>query len=115
MNVIHHSMLARQSNDGCCVQTVAGAELCQAPFEVQVLSVDAGGRTAHETHQQPRILVALSGSGKLLLACGPQRFTAPCTLVIPAGADSRLVNNAATPMQLVSVFVPAGASEVIQP
>ena len=115
MNVIHHATLARSSDDGCCVQTVAGAALCQAPFEVQVLSVEAGGRTAQETHEQARILIVLSGSGKLLLACGPQRFTAPCTLVIPARAGFRLVNNAATPMQLVSVFLPAGSPEVIQP
>ena len=115
MNVIHHSMLARQSHDGCCVQTVAGAELCKAPFEVQVLSVDAGGRTSHETACHAHVLLALTGSGKLLLDSGPQRFSAPCTLVIPARTGFQLVNNAATPMQLVSVFLPAGSPEVIQP
>jgi mannose-6-phosphate isomerase-like protein (cupin superfamily) len=115
MNVIHHAMLERQSNDGCCVQTVAGADLCKAPFEVQVLSVDANGRTSHETHAQTRVLLALTGSGKLLLDSGPQRFSAPCTLVIPAGAGFQLVNNAATPMQLVSVFMPPAAVEVVQP
>jgi len=41
--------------------------------------------------------------------------TESCTLVIPARTGFQLVNNAATPMQLVSVFLPAGSPEVIQP
>jgi mannose-6-phosphate isomerase-like protein (cupin superfamily) len=49
------------------------------------------------------VVVALEGSGKLVLEGGPERFQAPCTVVLPAGATHRIVNNAATPLQLVCV------------
>ena len=111
MNVIHHTMLARRLDAGCCTQTVAGADLCQAPFEVQVQCIEAGAATAHEAHREARVVLALAGSGKLLLESGPQRFSAPCTLLIPPAAGFQFVNNAATPLQLVTVFLPAAIGE----
>jgi len=116
MNVINHTMLPRQVGAGCCSQTVADAGLCQAPFEIQVLHLDAGAATDDAAHRQARIVVVLAGSGKLLVEGGPQRFAAPCTLLIPAGARHRFVNNAATPMQLVAVSAaPAVSPEEFLP
>jgi quercetin dioxygenase-like cupin family protein len=115
MHVINHTMLPRRLGDGCCMQTVADAALCQAPFEVQVLSVEAGAATAEAVHAQARVILALAGSGKLVVDGGPQRFNAPCTLLIRAGARHQFVNNAATPMQLVTVFMPATGPEALQP
>jgi quercetin dioxygenase-like cupin family protein len=114
MNVINHTMLPRQLAEGCCSQVVAGAALCQAPFEVQVLTLDAGAATVDAVQPHARVVLVLGGSGKLLVDGGPQRFAAPCTLLIPAGARHQFVNNAATPMQLVAVSAPpapAGASQ----
>ena len=112
MNVINHTMLPRHLGEGCCSQTVADAALCQAPFEVQVLHIDAGAATDEAEQAQARVVVVLAGSGKLLVDGGPQRFAAPCTLLIPAGARHRFVNNAAARMQLVAVSpAPAAAEE----
>lgn len=114
MNVINHTVLARRLGAGCCVQTVADAALCQAPFEVQVQSIEPGAATAHETHAEARVVLALEGCGKLVQDGGSQRFNAPCTLRIAAGVPHHFVNHAATPMQLVTVFVPAPATEALQ-
>ena len=59
-------------------------------------------------------MLALEGGGKLVLDGGSQRFNAPCTLRIAAGARHHFVNHAATPMQLVTVFVPAPPGEELQ-
>jgi mannose-6-phosphate isomerase-like protein (cupin superfamily) len=115
MHVIHHSMLPGCFDEGCSTRTVAGAGVCQAPFEVQLHGLEPGAATAPLELTEARVVVALAGSGKLVLDSGPQRFHAPCTLLVPAGARFQLINNAATPLQLVSVFVPAVRPEVIQP
>ena len=111
MNVINHTMLPRRLGEGCCSQTVADAALCQAPFEVQVLRIDAGAASPAAVQAQPRVVLVLAGSGKLLVDGGPQRFAAPCTLLIPAGARPQFVNNAVTPMQLVAVSAPPAAAQ----
>jgi mannose-6-phosphate isomerase-like protein (cupin superfamily) len=103
MLVIHHAMLPRDAESGCCRQTVAGGRVCGAPFEVQVLAVEPGSATAPESHAEARVVLVLEGSGKLVLDSGPERFQAPCTLLVPAGAVHRFVNNAAAPLQLVCV------------
>ena len=115
MHVIHHATLPRHDEAGSCIQTVAGAAICQAPFEVQVQCLEPGVATPAASHAEARVVVALAGSGRLVLDSGPQRFQAPCTLLLPAGARFQFVNTAATPLQLVSVFVPAVRLEVVQP
>ena len=115
MNIISHTMLPRRLLEGCSTQTVAGAALCQAPFEVQVHTLDAGASAEPETHPEAQVVLALAGSGKLLMDGGPLRFSAPCTLLIPARSSFQFVNNAATPMQLVSVFQPTLDQDASQP
>jgi quercetin dioxygenase-like cupin family protein len=107
MHVIHHAMLPRQADAGCSRQTLAGAELGGAPFEVQSLALEPGGCTPPATHPAACVVLALEGSGKLVLDGGPERFQAPCTLLVPAGATHCIVNNAAAPLQLVCVHAAA--------
>jgi hypothetical protein len=107
MNVIHHSMLPRRCADGCSLQTVADASLCRAPFEVQVQHLDAGATSAPAIAFQARVVLALLGSGKLVVDGGSQRFAAPSTLLIAADARYQFINDAAATLQLVTVSVPA--------
>ncbi len=115
MHILHHTAPPRRIGEGCVAQTVAGAGVCQAPFEVELHAVEPDAATELDAHAEARVVVALAGSGKLVLASGPQRFQAPCTLLLPAGERYRFVNNATAPLQLVSVFVPAVRLEVVQP
>jgi len=103
MHVIHHATLPRHAEGGCCRRTVAGGNLCDAPFEVQLLDIEAGGGTPAASHARACVVVVLAGSGKLVLDGGAERFQAPCTLVVPADAAHRFVNNAAAPLRLVCV------------
>ena len=111
MHVIHHATLPRDAEGGCCRQTVAGASICAAPFVVQTVAVEPGGATVAVTHGPALVVLALAGSGKLVLDGGPERFHAPCTLIVPAGAGHRFVNNGATPLQLVCVHAACASSE----
>lgn len=75
-------------------------------FEMWIRTLEPGANTDTACHGGELALVALSGAGKLQIDGGPQRFQAPCTLVIPAGSPYILVNSGLTPLQLVQVFVP---------
>lgn len=76
-------------------------------FQVWVVTLAAGDRLPRRRHAGEYALLALSGSGKLRVDGGPQRFAAPCTLVIPPGVDFEIVNDIALPMQLVAVYTVA--------
>jgi len=107
MHVIHHAMLPRiDDGQGACRRTVAGPGVCAAPFEVQTLAIEPGASAA-SAGAEALVVVAIAGSGKLVLESGPQRFHAPCTLIVPAGAPHRFVNNGATALHLVCVHAPA--------
>jgi len=115
MNVIHHTMLPRRTGEGCCTQSVAGADLGRLPFEVEVQTVEANAATEETTAAAARVVLVLAGSGRLVLESGSQRFQAPCTLLVPAGAAFQVVNNGALQLQLVSIFVPCPRPEVTAP
>jgi uncharacterized RmlC-like cupin family protein len=103
MHVIRHGALPRTSTGGCHQQLVAGAGLGQAPVEVHLLSLDAGGHTHTAAHGEVRVVLVLAGSGKQRLGSDPQSFHAPCTLIVPAGVSHEIVNNGMLPLQLVAI------------
>ncbi len=115
MNVISHTMLPRHLDEGRCTRTVADAVLCGSPFQVETACIEAGTATAGAVHPQLRVVVVLAGSGKLILDAGPLRFSAPCTLRLPAGAPHRFINDTAVAMQLVTVYMPTPGPESAQP
>ena len=111
MHVIHHATLPRHVEGGCCRRTVAGAPICAAPFVVETVAVDPGSSTAPACGAPAFVVIALAGSGKLVLHGGPERFQAPCTLVVPAGVGHRFVNTGAAPLELVCVRAPGAIPE----
>lgn len=106
MHLINHSALPRTGHDGCQRQTVAGAAVGPAPFEVELLCVDAGSRWSSEPHPLARVLLVMAGSGKQRLGNEPQPFHAPCTLIVPAGLAHEIVNNGVLPLRLVAIASP---------
>jgi len=107
MLVIRHSALPHDppgSRDHrICV---AGAAQGLSGFEAWLQQLEPGGRTATRCHDGELAILALQGSGKLLLPDGPQRFQAPCTLIVPPGAEHHVVNHGGTLLQLVTVTAP---------
>jgi quercetin dioxygenase-like cupin family protein len=78
-----------------------------AGFEVWMHTLPPGGHLPVQRHGGELVGLALAGSGKLLVAGGPQRFQSPCTLVIPPDTEFQVVNNGAVALQLVLVFTQA--------
>ena len=83
---------------------VAGPSQGQTHFEVWLGALAPGEHGTVSRHDGELVVLVLAGSGKLLVDGGPQRFIAPCTLLIPPGFSFEIVNNGTTTLQLVSVF-----------
>jgi uncharacterized cupin superfamily protein len=73
-------------------------------FEVWVGALEPGEHGTVCTHDGEMVVLALAGTGKLVVDGGPQRFMAPCTLLVPPHLSFELVNNGTTTLRLVSVF-----------
>ena len=57
MHIINHSALPRSGSDGCQRQTVAGAAVGAAPFEVELLCLEAGARWSTAAQRHVRVLL----------------------------------------------------------
>ena len=104
MHIVHHAHLGGDCRGGTRQLVAADHRLGIGQFQVWVLTLDPGAATDEQRHGGELVAIALQGGGKLLVDGGPQRFHAPCTLVIPRGAAFHLVNNGSTPLELVTVF-----------
>lgn len=105
MHIIQHDL--PQPSDEPDVQRVhvAGPSLGVQDFDCWLLllapQASSEGRAENPGGQDTQVIVVLAGRGKLLLAGAPQRFAAPCTLLLPPQTDYRVVNQGAEPMQLL--------------
>lgn len=101
--VIRHTALPARCDAGCHRQLVAGPGIGALPVRVELLSLEAAACTAMAAQPHAQAVVVLAGSGKLRLGSDPQSFTAPCTLLVPAGVAHEIVNNGVLPLQLVAI------------
>lgn len=107
MQVIHHAHLPHDTVDGELRVAAASRERGLLGFEVSVRTLEPGAHTAPQSHAGELVVLALFGGGKLLVDGGPQRFSGPCTLLIPPQQSFQLVNNGTAPLQLVWVYTQA--------
>ncbi len=107
MHIVHHAHLPHLQLPGETCICAADATRGIAGFEVWVRTLEPGAHTAALQHDAQLAVVALAGSGKLLIDGGPQRFHGPCTLVIPPGAPFELANAGSLPLELIWVFTSA--------
>lgn len=103
MRIINHTALVHEALQGLQRACVAGAAHGIHQFEVWVDQVEPGASTPLSRHGGELALIVMDGSGKLLLADGPQRFQAPCTLVVPAGAEHQVANVGTGVLRVISV------------
>ncbi|MBW8844324.1 MAG: hypothetical protein JF607_05050 [Burkholderiales bacterium] len=112
MHIIQHDL--PQPSDEPDVQRVhvAGPSLGVQAFDCWLLILapqgSSEGRADDLGCQDLQVLVVLAGRGKLLLAGAPQRFAAPCTLLLPPQTDYRVVNQGVEPMQLLWIRTTRG-------
>ena len=107
MHVVHHAHLLHTNHEG--ESSIAAADRSRGihGFEVSVRTLEPGVHTAAQQHAGELVVLALAGTGKLVVDGGPQRFNGPCTLVIPARTQFELVNTSNALLQLVWVFTVA--------
>jgi gentisate 1,2-dioxygenase len=111
MYVIHHAHLMELACRAAARSTPGEHRFCAAgptcgvnDFQVWMHTLPPGAQTPVQQHTGSFAALVLAGSGKLLINGGPLRFQSPCTLVVPPLSDFQLVNNAAVPLLVVSVF-----------
>lgn len=113
MHIVHHAHLSSDQHGGTRQLVAADHHQGIGQFQVWVVTLDPGAATGEQRHGGELVAIALQGCGKLLVDGGPQRFQAPCTLVIPRDAVFHVVNNGSTTLELVTVFTqrPTAADE----
>lgn len=115
MNVIDHSTLPRLDAAGRRRFSAVGTRLGFTSFELWVEALDPNARADLQPHDRDRAVLVQAGHGSLLLDGAPQRFHAPCTLILPADMQCELVNIGATPMQLVVAIAALPVAPAVGP
>jgi hypothetical protein len=101
MHAIAHTTLPRVRDAGRESFSAANRDLGITAFEIWVEYLAAGAQLTLEDHGGDRVGLVMSGFGKLLVDGAPQRFHAPCTLILPTGSECKVVNTGAEVMHLV--------------
>jgi oxalate decarboxylase/phosphoglucose isomerase-like protein (cupin superfamily) len=109
MQIVHHAHLKPHRADGELSFAAADASLGVRGFEVWMWRLEPGVHGVECSHDGELVALVLSGCGKLLLDGGPQRFAAPCTVIVPPRRSYQFVNHGCEPMQLVLVRSPSPA------
>jgi quercetin dioxygenase-like cupin family protein len=107
MHIVHHAHLSCEQRDGMRCLVAADPRQGLAQLQVWLITLEPGAATGDQRHRGELVAIALQGSGKLLVDGGPQRFHAPCTLVVPREAVFHVANNGSAPLELVIVFTQA--------
>ena len=107
MHIVHHAHLHCERSHGERRLVAACRDQGITGFEVWTMTLDPGAATRELRHAGELVAIAQSGAGKLLVDGGPQRFTAPCSLLIPSGCTFQVANNGGAPLQLVWVCTQA--------
>ena len=103
MHIVHHAHLKQLRSDGEQRFAAADRSLGVQAFEVWVRRLDPGAHSIEKQHDGELVVLVLSGCGKLLIDGGPQRFSAPCTVLVPPHRPFQFVNHGSEPMQMVAV------------
>ena len=103
MHIVNHAHLEQQRNDGEQRFAAADQSLGVKAFEVWMRRLDPGAHSLEKRHDGELVVLVLAGCGKLLIDGGPQRFAAPCTVVVPPKVTFQFVNHGCEPLQLVAV------------
>ncbi len=103
MHIIHHAHLKTLRSDGEQRFAAADKNLGVLGFEVWMRRLEPGAHSVERRHDGEMVVLVLSGCGKLLIDGAPQRFAAPCTVLVPPKVYFQFVNLGFEPMQTVVV------------
>lgn len=103
VHIVNHAHLKPQHCDGEQRFAAADRSLGVHGFEVWMRRLEPGAHSVEKPHDGELVVLVLSGCGKLLVDGGPQRFAAPCTVLVPPRVPFQFVNHGSVAMQMVAV------------
>jgi len=107
--VVEHAGLPSFENHGNRLVGIATRHMGAQSFEVWRTSVAPGSATPPHRHESEEIFVFLSGSGRAQIGTQTLNFTAPATVIAPAGVTHQFFNTGSTPTDAL-VVVGVGSS-----
>jgi len=103
MYIVHHAHLRQQRSDGEQRFAAADKSLGVKHFEVWMRKLEPGAHSLEQRHAGELVVLVLCGCGKLLVDGGPQRFCAPCTVLVPPGVPFQFANIGTEDLRMVEV------------
>ena len=107
--VVAHAELRTFENSGNSLVGLATRSLGTTEVEVWRSSIAVGSRTPLHTHESEEVFIVLSGSGVLHVGEQTLPFTAPATVIAPAGIPHWVENTGPGPTDQI-VVVPVGST-----
>jgi len=101
--VISHETLRSFENNGNVLVGIATKGMGAKSFEVWRTSVAPGSATPPHRHGTEEVFVFLKGKGKAIIGGATFEFTAPATVIAPAGVDHQFINTGDTPTDAIVV------------
>lgn len=109
--MVPHGELRRFENSGNALVGLATTSLGTTNVEVWRSSIAVGSRTPLHTHESEEVFVVLAGQGVLHVADQALPFSAPATVIAPAGLAHWVENTGSVPTDQI-VVVAAGSAIV---
>ncbi|MEJ7687228.1 MAG: hypothetical protein WKG52_09700 [Variovorax sp.] len=103
MHVIDHSTLPRHTDAGRQRFAAAAGRTEPLPFELWIDTLEINARAEVAPRDCHRVVLVSAGYGILQVDGAPQRFHAPCSLILPPGVECLVVNVGAEAMRMVVV------------
>jgi quercetin dioxygenase-like cupin family protein len=82
---------------------LAELPLADQPFQMSLHTIAPSTSATWIASPAAPLLVVLEGIGKVTIDGAPQRFSGPCALCVPAGAEVRISNQGGMSMRLLSL------------
>lgn len=101
--IIPHNQIKEFKNNGNSIRGIATAIQGASEYEVWRTSIKIGGKTPIHTHQSEEVFIFLKGQGKAVIGKKSIPFTAPCTLIAPAGIPHQYFNTGNEPTDAIVI------------
>jgi mannose-6-phosphate isomerase-like protein (cupin superfamily) len=108
--VVPHEALQEFSNNGNTLMGIATPSLGSDSFEVWRTSVAVGSHTPPHTHTSEEVFIFLRGKGRAEIGSEQFEFTAPATVIAPAGLRHQFFNTGEVPTD--AIVVVGSASDI---
>lgn len=108
-SVIAHEDLKSFENNGNTLVGIATKSMGAQNFEVWRTSVAPGSATPPHRHATEEVFIFLSGRGRATIGERTEEFSAPATVIAPAGIEHQFFNTGDTPTDAI-VIVGVGSA-----